>query len=221
MRLPIVVAVVVPLLSCSGPSSARGRGSSVVPIQQVRGTAVEVQGLAGVRSADQFVREVVRVVTELNEFWSRQERGYVAPGRLLLWAPPDPPPACGRFAGAARNGFYCRERRWVMADGLWLAAEARVHGPGFMRLVLAHEWGHAWQATAGVPVSRRGELQADCLAGMTLRRLAPAELRKVVDWLRHAAVGAPASATQARVDAIAAGADRGMGVCRTTYRPGL
>jgi predicted metalloprotease len=106
-------------------------------------------------------------------------------------------PACGggrppRYRDIAGNAYYCRDGNDYIAyddSGLFPKIYRR-YGVVSLGLVLAHEWGHAIQARAGVDGSTiLLEQQADCFAGT---------------WLAHVAATKPAGITYAESDLTSA-----------------
>lgn len=80
----------------------------------------------------------------------------------------DPVEARGAFPA-----FYCRSDRTVYLSSGWMyrAIYPKFHKGG-VAAVIAHEFGHHVQRSIGIadPSTARQELQADCLAGIWVRR---------------------------------------------------
>jgi predicted metalloprotease len=89
-------------------------------------------------------------------------------------------PACGggrppRYRDIAGNAYYCRDTADYIAydDSTLFPRIEKRYGVVSLGLVMAHEWGHAIQARAGVNGSTiLLEQQADCFAGAWLAHVA-------------------------------------------------
>ncbi len=158
--------------------------------------------------------------------------------------------ACGDFAEV--NAAYCTgDQRVYYANSLLRAFPARVaNAPYAAEVILAHEFGHAIQARAAILISekyleqdartereamdlsRRTEVQADCLAGQYVRSVAQSQslgaaraARARASWRTTwattccpdaRAIGRPRHRrTLARTGSTAASARTTVGVCNT------
>ena len=89
----------------------------------------------------------------------------------------DAGPACGSQRSVPFNAFYCPSENFIAWDENLMAAGFQQIGDAWVYLIIAHEWAHAIQARLQRDqVSIAAELQADCLAGATLRGAAQADL---------------------------------------------
>jgi hypothetical protein len=81
--------------------------------------------------------------------------------------------ACGEAVQGHEVGGsgYCGATHSIYLVPEQLQAFSRAFGPSAVAYVVAHEFGHAIQAAFGVALRGRArELQADCLAGLVIRR---------------------------------------------------
>jgi hypothetical protein len=79
-------------------------------------------------------------------------------------------PRCAGQPPVPFNAFYCPAGDFLAWDENLMAAGYSQIGDAWVYLIIAHEWGHAIQARLdrGL-VSVAAELQADCLAGVSLQ----------------------------------------------------
>lgn len=135
---------------------------------------------------------------------------------------------------AADNAVYCRAEHLIAYDVDAMEHLRLDHGDLAVAVVLAHEYGHAVQATAGQRGDRLGlELQADCFAGAWAATTEPtdADLDGAIGALVGAADrGRSIAAGPAghggpfdRTAAFAEGVSRGTSACTTddADRPGV
>jgi predicted metalloprotease len=123
---------------------------------------------------------VTTVMGDLDRFWATELRNvYDRPYRPLQAVHPAGPealpPRCGgrvTYRDVAGNAFYCPSADYIAFDdtGLFPSLHRRF-GDVAVGMVLAHEVGHAIQARTRTRLpSVLAELQADCFAGVWLRR---------------------------------------------------
>lgn len=152
------------------------------------GAKVTAPPVAGrVRGSDdgQIDRVALLAVDDITDFW-QQHYSPSLPGTFsavssLVSIDPDsaqPPGVCGITpADVAFNALYCRPEDTIVWDRVgMLPAALSYFGEMAVNGLLAHEYGHALQAKAGLTDASTptlvSEQQADCFAGVYLRWVA-------------------------------------------------
>ena len=180
------------------------------------------------RSAAAAQRSAVSVV---NEFWRRTfaDNGQrYRPPRVVGDYVGTSGPRCGGQPAVPGNAFYCPQGDFLAWDRNLMTAGYRQIGDGWVYLVVAHEWAHAVQARLDrSEVSVAAELQADCLAGASLRGAAdqglvdiePGDSEEITQGLTVAAddsswVDASSHGNgQERIGAFSDGVEGGVSAC--------
>jgi hypothetical protein len=158
---------------CDTTSSAPPDGSAAEPTRATQPTPADRTVPAVDRDAMQEDEETA--VKAVDSFWHRhftQEFGrpYQSPRVAGSYTGTNGPPCGGEPESVPFNAVYCRPGDFVAWDDDLMAAGYSQIGDAWVYLIIAHEWGHAIQARLSSDrVSVAAELQADCLAGATLK----------------------------------------------------
>jgi predicted metalloprotease len=168
-------AVPTASISLPGPSQIMtGVGMPTVPVSSIPNSA----GTNLDANVQEFVDEFKSLQQILEQYWSQQIQGYVAPSQTLVFggATDDPStfPTCGGQQVSAENGFYCPPDNTLILDADWMYEEYTDIGDSFLYVVLAHEYGHSAQANLPdnlKPVETDVEVQADCFSGAFIQNV--------------------------------------------------
>lgn len=219
--LAIVVVSLAVVVGCSGgtpgadPPSA-GSSSSRADVSAGSGTAAPGRAGTPTPADPQAVSpEVGAYLSDIEGYWStnltrvRADRTLVPLQPAVGYRPSDPAsfPVCDGArltAGfAADNAFWCRQENRIVYDAEQLLPTLRErYGDLAVGVLLAHEYGHAVQAQAGMTGSSLArELQADCFAGAWAAgtRLTPTDDRAQRGVLRSYLDSADPAGTDASV----------------------
>lgn len=145
-------------------------------------------------------------VDDIEDYWSQHYRpdlrGRFAPVSALISYDSDDPRAplvCGEHTYQLVNAGYCRRDDVIAWDrGVLLPVAKKFFGDMSITALLAHEYGHAIQQSAGL-ITRStpvlvAEQQADCLAGVYLHWVAEGQSPRFTlstgDGLNHVLAGA-------------------------------
>lgn len=177
-----LVAVLVGL-ACNGPSSRNDDrsptpASTSEPTREVGATATPSPEGAGAEADDlPYGRIIDLSIADIEAFWRETlPRVYgIAYTEVAAVEPYHPSrgevPSCGQEQSDPElwkgNAFYCTLDDYIAWDDDGLFPQIYDdYGDFAISLTLAHEWGHAIQARAGVQGAKiMRELQADCFAG--------------------------------------------------------
>lgn len=150
-------------------------------------------------------------MNDIEEFWQRhfndvaQGQSFEPVEAMLSYDSDDPlgPQACGMETYELINAFYCLPIHGIAWDrGVLFPVGEKFFSEMAVVAVLAHEYGHAVQHTAGMvtpstPILVK-EQQADCMTGMYLRWVAENQSQRVAlstgDGLNRVLAGAIAMA---------------------------
>ncbi|MFC5187934.1 neutral zinc metallopeptidase [Actinomadura harenae] len=157
-----------------GASSMPGTDASFVPgadASFMPGTTAE-EATPLQQDLQQDLQDAQDVVDAFwRRHWAETFGGRYAPPAVLGpydGANPAATPRCGPRLLERDNAAYCPDGDYLAWDE-HLMRVGQGTGDAWMYMVIAHEWGHAVQhRMPSRLVSRRGELQADCLAGAAL-----------------------------------------------------
>lgn len=182
--LVVVAGIVVALLAFGGSDDddddANGSASSAASSTTVAddGRVRPVDGAAGVKvvggTGDDGETVVVNAIVELQRFWTAtmpevfgQEYQPVQGGFYSASPDEELPPCAQSSDDIAGNAFYCPSEDVVAWDDTGLVPKLRKEYDDLaVAVVMAHEWGHAVQARAGLTgATVTMEHQADCFAG--------------------------------------------------------
>lgn len=183
---------------------------------------------------DEIREDVESAESAVDEFWDSHwsetfTGSYNSPAVVGIYDGTDPSdtPACGGVPLGVDNAYYCGWGDFIAYDAGLLDLSDDL-GDAFLYLVVSHEWGHAIQARLDPSVvTRRIELQADCLAGAALYGAAEDETLKfdsddqeeLSDSLQALADDTPWTDTSdhgnasERIEAFSIGRDDGVAGC--------
>lgn len=194
---PVDVVVADAPVTTATPTSAGGRPStSSVPASTptttdrsttTSGTQAPRTTTTAARTGTGYQGDLNRMIDDIRSYWmttfpALYGKPYVdlAGGVIRVTSTDVQVPPCGttrapRYRDIAGNAYYCRSSADYIAyddTGLFPKIQKR-YGTISLGLVMAHEWGHAIQARAGVDGSTiLLEQQADCFAGAWLASVA-------------------------------------------------
>lgn len=190
--LVIAAGLVVGLLAFGGSdddeSAQEPRTATSTARSDDDGKVEASPGAAGVKviggAGDDDETVVVNAIVELEAFWAdTMPEVFGAPyepvaGGLYAASPDEPLPPCAQSADdIAGNAFYCPSEDVVAWDDTDLVPRLRKDYDDLaVGVVMAHEWGHAIQARAGLTgATVTMEHQADCFAGAWVGRISNSE----------------------------------------------
>ena len=180
-RQPIVVAARPPFVQRAGRVVRRclsrlallGLGIlTIASAMLIPAIPAQAQGYS-VRNYDE---DLARMRSNLDQFYNQRfpEGVYTAPGFSWVNEAGGTATACGNLEaleGVRSGAFYCPANKVVYLDYSFLRYINSRHGYDGVMAVMAHEWGHHAQNVVLHQRDRRQqeELEADCLAGATMR----------------------------------------------------
>lgn len=119
---------------------------------------------------------LARCLTE--QYWARQFRAqglYYRPIKSFKAYTGNGGPKCGSRVLGPGNAFYCQPSHYIAYDENLVFPFYKKLGNAALYTIFQHEFAHSIQAQLDLPTTRIWkELQADCLAGGTLRGLVDA-----------------------------------------------
>lgn len=168
--------------------------------------APEPTGVVEDTDGSDLDRQVLLAVNDIEDFWRQTysdsfEGTFIPVSELVSFDSTNPMgrPICGQSTYQLANAFYCREHNLLGWDrGVMVPLAQRYFGDMSINALMAHEYAHAVQRTAGLvnhsTLTLVVEQQADCLAGVYLRWVAeghsPRFMLSTGDGLSHVLAGA-------------------------------
>ncbi|GGK87931.1 hypothetical protein Sme01_74360 [Sphaerisporangium melleum] len=209
----------------AGGGVANASGSQSTP--QSRSTSAQAREMDDMRS------DINTALYVVNRFWathwSRHFTGRYYPPNIFggYSRSGKAAPYCGYKQLTYNNAYYCPNGHYIAWDTDLMRRGYR-EGDAWVYDIIAHEWGHAVQATLDESLrSRAAELQADCLAGAALYGAAAdgtllfedGDVEEIADayqalgdrlpWTKPGDHGTP----RQRIAAFNRGADHGINGC--------
>ncbi|MBX6384979.1 MAG: neutral zinc metallopeptidase [Microbispora sp.] len=158
----------------SGSAHSSDSAITLVSSESSTATAPWCYGRSGTFSGD---LQLARCLTE--QYWARQFKSW---GKSYRWIRSFTPyvgtsgPGCGGGSSVPGNAFYCPQGHYVAYDVNMMSSFYKRMGNAAIYAVVQHEFSHSVQAQLNVShaLTINHELQADCMAGATLRGLVDA-----------------------------------------------